>query len=88
MSLLLVQSVIQFMAEIKHNYMTCYFTLHRSLNAPADAPDFSEHTAGLQCDKHNTVVRSSHHLHRSTFNDVHLLTDVTLQGGGLGIGCR
>ena len=44
-------------------------------------PDFSKHAASFKCDEHDGVVRSSDHLHRSTFDDVHLFTDVALQGG-------
>ncbi|TNN23018.1 hypothetical protein EYF80_066864 [Liparis tanakae] len=33
----------------------------------------------LAGDEHDAVVRSSHHLHRSALDDVHLFTDVALQ---------
>ena len=43
-------------------------------------PDLSKHTTSLQSDKDYGIFRSSHHLHRSTFDDVHLFTNISLGG--------
>lgn len=70
--------------EMKHKYVLCcisfslFFLVVVVESRNAERPDFSEHAAGLQCDEHDAVVRSSHHLHRSTLDDVHLFTDVAL----------
>ena len=41
-------------------------------------PDLPKHTSCLQCYEDDGIIWTSHHLHSPFFDDVHLLTDVSL----------
>ncbi len=54
-------------------YESCIFNNHH-------LPDFPKHRSSSQSHKHRCPIRSSDHLHLSSFDDVHLSSDLTLTG--------